>query len=224
MKFTYETMDRYGKTVVGEIECKDDIEAEYLLKQKGWFVSNIKPAKPTPPPIEIVGGSMHTKFKAIVIAIIAILFVFTITAICRGQEPVLVGIPTGIFQEVHIEHKGVVRHFNRNLGPNQQWGLWEEWPPFDMRDNAHTFRPQAVDQDEVKKILGPLNDWLVKRAKEVRVSGFYNFTSDPIHDWKKFGGDNYGTYSTKRVKLTNKAGYDFLDLSKWQLPIGKVEK
>lgn len=164
------------------------------------------------------------KFQAIMIALIAILCMFAMVAICSGQEPTLRAVPQGIFQRVQIEHKGVVRQFDRHMGQNDEWTIWEEWPAMDMRQNAHTFRPRAVDQKEVAKVLGPLNKWLDERGRSVRVSGYYNFTDNPIYDWRRFAGDTYGTYTKERIKLTNQAGYDFLDLSKWRLPIVKGEK
>jgi hypothetical protein len=160
------------------------------------------------------------QFQFVMIAVIAILCVLATVAICNGQEPILRAVPQGIFQRVQIEHEGVVRQFSRHMGENDRWSIWEEWPAMDMRQDAHTFKPRTVDQKDVEKVLGVLNRWLDERGRTVGVSGYYNFTRNPIYDWKKFAGDSYGTYTQERIDLTTDT---FIDLSKFKLPILKGE-
>lgn len=153
---------------------------------------------------------MNKVYYYYVSSIFVLLCVICIESKIYGQE--LRGVPCGIFQRVQIEHNGIVRQFERSMKDKDGWKEWEEWPAMDMRQVAYRFVPQAVHQNEVDKVLGPISKWLDERGCEVRVSGYYNFTNNSIYDWQKFAGDNYGTYT--------KTGL-FLDFSKFMLPILK---
>jgi len=171
------------------------------------------------------------RFQFVMIAVVAVLCMFAMVAICSGQEATLTNGGNGLFQEVAITYKGKDYSFHRQSSDYRykplHWGEWEQWPMNRKDQKARMFPTGGLnpnlDQREVSKMMGPaMLKWL---DEQQTVSGYYNFTGNPLYDWESFGGDSYGTYSKKKLSfMQTKTGYDFLDLSKFRLPILKGEK
>ena len=146
-------------------------------------------------PMEFVTMTQFRRFQFVMIAVIAVLCMITMVAICDGQE--LQEAPTGISQTVTIKDQGNIRAFRRErLEAN--WSEWIEWAPKRSDEKSKIFKPREVNQEVVNKIIGKdILKWLSKRPS---VSGHYNFSGNKNYDWKNFGGDKFGTWMTT-VKL-----------------------
>jgi len=115
---------------------------------------------------------------------------FLVAGTVSGQERLVYK------QEVVVTHKNNDYCFYRYSYDCKNWGDWVNKPPWNMLKYTYQiYKPQPVNQKIVSTMLGSvILDWLQNRPK---VSGYYNFTTNPAYDWKNYGGDNYGTYSKK---------------------------
>jgi hypothetical protein len=235
MLFKFEAMDNVGRSFSDTIEAKNEVEAQCSIRQQGYFVTKISKVKPKKDNIKMVytDALPRNYWKMAFFALFAtVLVLWFMSLAAQGQEPTLSnGGNNGLFQEVAITYKGKDYSFHRHSSDYRykplHWGKWEQWPMNRKDQNSRSFPIGGLnpnlDQREVSKMMGPaMLKWL---DEQQTVSGYYNFTNNPMYDWENFGGDSYGTYSKKKLPfIQTKAGYDFLDLSRFQLPILKGEK
>lgn len=136
----------------------------------------------------------NRNFKLVMIAFIAILCALSMVAIAHGQQ--LVGNQY-FFQEVIVNHNGEDVCFLRESVDCKRWMAWMRKPPRDS--DVQIFKPKYYANSNVERIVGKgIIEWLNNRP---RISGYYNFTNNPNYDWKKFGGEDYGTYNKERVNI-----------------------
>jgi hypothetical protein len=132
------------------------------------------------------------------------------------------------FQTVIVKDKHRIRCFRRE-GPHKgTWGTWVETYPIPHALMTHDKNngPQLVRDFPHLKIqyglatnsnngekywqyactfkVWPAKDTAILNnydiPQEVKVSGYFNYSDDPIYDWKRFGGTSWGTFNLRRAK------------------------
>lgn len=104
-------------------------------------------------------------------------------------------VVNAFFQEIVITYNEVDYAFMRESEDCVHWGYWYLKPPRDQTVKPRSYKPRKVSNEIVWEMCGPaVIKFLENRPK---VSGYYNFTDNKNYDWKKFAGDDYGTYSKK---------------------------
>ena len=135
--------------------------------------------------------------KLFFITVIAILCSVVMVTLSYSQEVRLTNGGNNYFQEVVVTHNDTDKCFFRESIGFKKWSNWIQKPPRDS--NAQIFKPKHLNRQLVEDIIGEdLARWLDERT---RTSGYYNFTTNSKYDWKKFGGEHYGTYNVESFKI-----------------------
>lgn len=135
--------------------------------------------------------SMEALFYHLCIYAVMFIIVVIIAATCSGDQ--LLEQPSGCFQEVVVKHDDVVRAFRRE--GTKYYREWREIPAtqWAVTKACYGYAEEAIDQEEVRRVMTPRVYDLFAKNNKVVVSGYYNLSGDWRYDWEQFGGDRVGT-------------------------------